>query len=181
MENNNLLSKNFKTLQNSHENILDIMEDPLNQINKSLNKLIINLNNENTDIYNNINTDLNLDKDNLNNLIKNDDVDDEDKEIEEIFNSYKLQDNYINNMNSNLNSNNISKIEKKDEILNNYVIPSNQFASSKTLNKSNKNIFNYENNYQTLTSPKRSISNVISKVIKNRILFQKFVSILKSS
>ena len=136
---NSLLSKTFKIFHDSQDNTIDIMEDPINQINQSLNNLLLNLNNENLNKYGYLGTDLYLESKQTN----KDDYTDEDEEVEEIFNSYKLQDNCINNMTGYNLIDNITKKENKDNKSRNIITPSNQFLS---LSQSKKNSDNNSNN-----------------------------------
>ena len=122
---NSLLSKAFKIYNDSQDNTIDIMEDPINQINQSLNNLLINLNNENQNKYGHLGSDLYLESKQTN----KDDCTDEDEEVEKIFNSYKLQDNCINNMSSYNLIDNISKKENKDNLSKNIIIPYYQILS----------------------------------------------------
>ena len=128
---NHLLSKTFKIFHTSQDNTVDIMEDPINQINESLNNLLNNLNNENSNKYGCLQSDLYLENKQIN---KDDDVD-EVEEVEEIFNLYKLQDNFIKNMNNYNLTNNISKKENEDNLSNNNkVIPSSEILSLRQSN-----------------------------------------------
>ena len=128
---NSLLSKTFKIFHDSQDNTIDIMEDPINQINQSLNNLLINLNSENQNKYGYLGSDLYLESKQTN----KDDCTDEDEEVEKIFNSYKLQDNCINNMSNYNLIDNISKKDNKDNLSRNIITPSNQFFFTKTIKK----------------------------------------------
>ena len=144
---NNLLSKTFKIFHTSQDNTVDIMEDPINQINESLNNLLINLNNENPNKYGCLQSDLYLE----NKQINKDDDADEVEEVEEIFNLYKLKDNFINNMNNYNLTNNISRKENEDKLSNNNkLIPSSEIISLRQSKKNSNNAFDNEKNFKSI-------------------------------
>jgi hypothetical protein len=139
-----------------------------------LNNLLFNLNNENQNKYGSLESDLYLE----NKQTNKDDYTNEDEEVEGIFNSYKIQDNCINNMSSYNLIDNISKKENKDNLSRNIITPSNQFFSLRQSKKSSeKNTSNNEKNFKNIpnTSEKgksKSKKNNKKNDIRN-ILIQK--------